>query len=111
MRKLGRPSGHRKMMLRNLTTDLLKYGRIETTETRAKEVRRIAEKMITLAKKNNLAARRLVLAELLDETTVKNLFEKIGPKYQDRNGGYVRLTKIGPRRGDSTPLAVLELVE
>ncbi|HQA60703.1 MAG: 50S ribosomal protein L17 [Tepidanaerobacteraceae bacterium] len=111
MRKLGRPSGHRKMMLKNLTTDLFRYGRIETTETRAKEVRRIAEKMITLAKKNDLAARRLVLAELLDETTVKNLFDKIAPKYQDRNGGYVRLTKIGLRRGDSTPLAVLELVE
>jgi len=99
------------MMLKNLTTDLLKYGRIETSETRAKEVRKIAEKMITLAKKNTLAARRLVLAELLDETTVKNLFEKIAPKYQDRNGGYVRLIKIGPRRGDSTPLAILELVE
>jgi len=99
------------MMLKNLTTDLLKYGRIETTETRAKEVRKIAEKMITLAKKNDLAARRLVLAELLDETTVKNLFDKIAPKYQDRNGGYVRLTKIGPRRGDSTPLAILELVD
>ncbi len=110
MRKLGRPSGHRKMMLRNLTTDLLKYGRIETTETRAKEVRRMAEKMITLAKKNDLASRRLVLAEVLDETTVKNLFEKIAPKYQDRNGGYVRLTKVGLRKGDGTPKAVLELV-
>ncbi|HHY41635.1 MAG TPA: 50S ribosomal protein L17 [Thermoanaerobacterales bacterium] len=110
MRKLGRPSGHRKMMLRNLTTDLFKYGKIETTEFRAKEVRRIAEKLITLAKKNDLASRRLVLAEVLDETTVKNLFEKIAPKYQDRNGGYVRLTKVGLRRGDSTPKAVLELV-
>jgi large subunit ribosomal protein L17 len=110
MRKLGRPSGHRKMMLRNLTTDLLKYGRIETTETRAKEVRRMAEKMITLAKKNDLAARRLVLAEVLDETTVKNLFEKIAPKYEDRNGGYIRITKVGLRRGDATPKAVLELV-
>ncbi|HHY70710.1 MAG TPA: 50S ribosomal protein L17 [Thermoanaerobacterales bacterium] len=110
MRKLGRSSGHRKMMLKNLTTDLLKYGRIETTEARAKEVRSIAEKMITLAKKNDLAARRLVLAELLDETTVKNLFEKIAPKYQDRNGGYVRITKIDQRQGDAAPKAVLELV-
>ena len=110
MRKLGRPSGHRKMMLKNLTTDLLKYGRIETTETRAKEVRRMAEKMITLAKKNDLAARRLVLAEVLDETTVKNLFEKIAPKYQDRNGGYIRITKVGLRQGDAAPKAVLELV-
>jgi large subunit ribosomal protein L17 len=110
MRKLGRSSGHRKMMLKNLTTDLLKYGRIETTEARAKEVRSIAEKMITLAKKNDLAARRLVLAEVLDETTVKNLFEKIAPKYEDRNGGYIRITKVGLRRGDATPKAVLELV-
>ncbi len=110
MRKLGRSSGHRKMMLRNLTTDLLKYGKIETTETRAKEVRKIAEKMITLAKKNNLAARRLVLGEVLDETTVKNLFEKIAPKYEDRKGGYVRIVKIGPRPGDAAPKAILELV-
>jgi large subunit ribosomal protein L17 len=110
MRKLGRPSGHRKMMLKNMTTDLLRYGRIETTEARAKEVRRRAEKMITLAKRNDLAARRLVLAEVLDETTVKNLFETIAPKYKDRNGGYVRIVKIGPRQGDSAPRAVLELV-
>ncbi|AEE90427.1 ribosomal protein L17 (BL15) [Tepidanaerobacter acetatoxydans Re1] len=110
MRKLGRPSGHRKMMLRNLTTDLLKYGRIETTETRAKEVRRMAEKMITLAKKDDLAARRLVLAEVLDETTVKNLFDNIAPKYKDQNGGYVRITKVGPRQGDAAPKAILELV-
>jgi len=110
MRKLGRPSGHRKMMLRNLVTSFLKHGRIITTETRAKEVRRIAEKMITLAKKNDLASRRLVLAELLDETTVKELFEKIAPKYADRNGGYTRIVKIGPRQGDSSPMVVMELV-
>lgn len=110
MRKLGRPSDHRKMMLKNLTTDLLKYGRIETTEARAKEVRRMAEKMITLAKRNDLAARRLVLADVLDETCVKDLFEKTAPKYQDRNGGYTRIVKIGPRQGDSAPRAILELV-
>lgn len=110
MRKLGRPSGHRKMLLRNMTTDLFKYGRIETTEARAKEVRPMAEKIITLAKRNDLAARRLVLADVLDETTVKNLFEEIAPKYQDRNGGYTRIVKIGPRQGDSAPRAVLELV-
>ncbi|TYP50335.1 50S ribosomal protein L17 [Thermosediminibacter litoriperuensis] len=110
MRKLGRDSGHRKMMLRNMVTSLFKYGRIITTETRAKEVRSIAEKMITLAKRNDLAARRLVLAEVLDETTVKNIFEKIAPKYNDRNGGYTRIVKIGPRRGDSSPMVVLELV-
>lgn len=110
MRKLGRPSGHRKMMLRNLTTDLLRYGRIETTEARAREVRRVTEKIITLAKKDDLASRRLVLKQVLDETTVKNLFENIAPKYQDRNGGYVRIIKSAPRRGDATPTAIVELV-
>ncbi|MFO7152564.1 MAG: 50S ribosomal protein L17 [Bacillota bacterium] len=110
MRKLGRDSGHRKMMLRNMVTSLFKHGRIITTEARAKEVRRLAEKMITIAKRNDLAARRLVLAEVLDETTVKNLFEKIAPKYSDRNGGYTRIMKIGPRRGDSSPMVVIELV-
>ena len=110
MRKLGRPSGHRKMLLRNMTTDLFKYGRIETTEARAKEVRPMAEKIITLAKRNDLAARRLVLADVLDETTVKNLFEEIAPKYKDRNGGYTRIVKIGPRQGDSAPRAIIELV-
>jgi len=98
------------MMLRNLVTSFFKHGRIITTETRAKEARRIAEKMITLAKRNDLAARRLVLAELLDETTVKNLFDKIAPKYKDRNGGYVRIVKISPRQGDSSPRVVMELV-
>jgi large subunit ribosomal protein L17 len=110
MRKLGRDSAHRKMMLRNMVTSLFKHGRIITTEARAKEVRRLAEKMITLAKRNDLAARRMVLAEVLDETTVKNLFEKIAPKYSERNGGYTRILKIGPRRGDSSPMVVIELV-
>ncbi len=110
MRKLGRPSGHRKMMLKNMVTSLLKHGKIVTTETRAKEVRRMTEKIITLAKRDDLASRRLVLAEVLDETTVKNLFEKIAPKYADRNGGYVRIVKIGPRKGDASPKVLLELV-
>ncbi|MCF6097637.1 LSU ribosomal protein L17P [Caldanaerovirga acetigignens] len=110
MRKLGRDSAHRKMMLRNMVTSLFEHGRIITTEARAKEVRRLAEKMITLAKRNDLAARRMVLAEVLDETTVKNLFEKIAPKYSERNGGYTRILKIGPRRGDSSPMVVIELI-
>jgi large subunit ribosomal protein L17 len=110
MRKLGRESDHRSMMLRNMVTSLFKHGKIITTEAKAKEVRPIAEKMITLAKKNDLAARRLVLAELLDETTVKNLFDKIAPEYKDRNGGYTRIVKIGPRQGDSSLMVVLELV-
>ncbi|MGI6486234.1 MAG: 50S ribosomal protein L17 [Thermoanaerobacterales bacterium] len=110
MRKLGRTSGHRKMMLRNMVTSLLKNGKIVTTETKAKEVSRLTEKMITHAKRNDLAARRIVLAEVLDETTVKNLFEKTAPKYADRNGGYVRIVKIGHRRGDGAPKVLVELV-
>ena len=110
MRKLNRPSGHRKMMMRNLVTSLFKHGKIVTTEAKAKEVRREAEKMITLAKRNDLASRRLVSAEVLDKTTVVKLFDNIAPDYEDRNGGYVRITKLGPRRGDSAPQAVLELV-
>ena len=109
-RKLGRPSAHKKSMLRNLTTDLYKYGKIETTDMRAKETKRIAEKMITLAKRGDLHARRQVLSYLVDETTVTKLFEEIAPKYADRNGGYTRITKIGPRRGDAAEMAVIELI-
>lgn len=109
-RKLGRVTAHRNMMLRNLVTDLLKNKRIETTVTRAKETRRMAEKMITLAKRGDLHARRQVLAYVLDETVVTNLFEEIAPKYQERNGGYTRIIKIGPRRGDGAETALIELV-
>lgn len=109
-RKLRRPTDHRNLMLRNLVTSLLKNGRIETTVTRAKETRRLAEKMITLAKRGDLHARRQVLSYVLDESVVKNLFDEIAPKYQDRNGGYTRILKTGPRRGDAAPMAILELV-
>ncbi|RKD25410.1 LSU ribosomal protein L17P [Caminicella sporogenes DSM 14501] len=109
-RKLGRPTAHRNLMLRNLVTSLLKNGRIETTETRAKETRKMAEKMITLAKRGDLHARRQVLAYVLDETVVKTLFDEIAPKYKDRNGGYTRIYKLGPRRGDAAPMAIIELV-
>lgn len=109
-RKLGRPTGHRNLMLRNLVTSLLKNGRIETTETRAKETRKLAEKMITLAKRGDLHARRQVLAYMLDETAVKNLFDEVAPKYQERNGGYTRILKLGPRRGDAAPMVILELI-
>ncbi|MCT4565493.1 MAG: 50S ribosomal protein L17 [Maledivibacter sp.] len=109
-RKLGRPTDHRNLMLRNLVTSLLKNGRIETTETRAKETRKLAEKMITLAKRGDLHARRQVLAYMLDETVVKNLFDEVAPKYQERNGGYTRILKLGPRRGDAAPMAILELI-
>ena len=109
-RKLGRPSAHRKAMLRNLVTDLLREGRISTTEHRAKEARRQAEKMITLAKRGDLHARRQVLAYVYDETVVAKLFDEIAPNYEDRNGGYTRILKLGPRRGDCAEMVFLELV-
>lgn len=109
-RKLGRESAHRNLMLRNLVTSLLKSGRIETTDTRAKETRRLAEKMITLAKRGDLHARRQVLSFVTEETVVKNLFDEIAPKYQDRNGGYTRIMKLGPRRGDAAEMVIIELV-
>ena len=109
-RKLGRPTAHRKTMLRNLVTDLLREGRISTTLHRAKETRRIAEKMITLAKRGELHARRKVLAYVYDEDVVTKLFEEIAPKYEDRNGGYTRIMKLGPRRGDCAEVVFLELV-
>lgn len=109
-RKLGRPSAHRNMMLRNLVTSLLKHGRIETTEARAKETKKIAEKMITLAKRGDLHARRQVLAYVTEKEVVKNVFDDIAPKYEDRNGGYTRMYKLGPRRGDAAPMVILELI-
>jgi len=109
-RKLGRASDHRQMMMRNLVTSLLKNGRIETTETRAKETKKMAEKMITLAKRGDLHARRQVLAYVTEEAVVANLFSEIAPKYQDRNGGYTRIYKLGPRKGDAAPMAILELI-
>ena len=109
-RKLGRNSAHRKSMLRNLVTDLFREGRITTTEMRAKEAGRIAEKMITKAKKGDLHARRQVLEYIFDEDVVTKLFSEIAPKYADRNGGYTRIIQAGPRRGDAAPMAILELV-
>ena len=109
-RKLGLSTDQRRAMLRSLVTSFLKHGRIETTETRAKEARSIAEKMITLAKRGDLHARRQVLAYVMDETVVNNLFTDIAPKYAERNGGYTRIIKIGPRRGDAAEMALIELV-
>ena len=109
-RKLGRDSAHRKAMLKNLVTDLFREGRISTTDCRAKETRRIAEKMITLAKRGDLHARRQVLGYVYDETVVSKLFDEIAPKYADRNGGYTRILKLGPRRGDNSEVVFLELV-
>lgn len=110
-RKLGLNTGHRKALLRNIVTSLLKHGRIETTEARAKELNAIAEKMISLGKKGDLAARRQALAYLLDETVVKDLFDNIAPKYADRQGGYTRIVKVGFRRGDAAEKVIVELVD
>jgi large subunit ribosomal protein L17 len=110
LRKLGRPTDHRKAMLRNLVTSLLRSGKIETTTTRAKETKRMADKMITLAKRGDLHARRQALAYIYDEDVVTKLFEELGPKYATRNGGYTRVMKVGPRRGDGAEIAILELV-
>jgi large subunit ribosomal protein L17 len=98
------------MMLRNIVTSLLREGRIETTEPRAKELRKLADKMITLGKRGDLHARRQALAFLLDETVVKKLFDEIAPRYADRSGGYTRITKVGYRRGDGAPMVIVELV-
>ena len=110
-RKLSRESGHKKALLRNLTTSLLKEERIETTEPKAKEVKSIAEKIITLGKKNDLAAKRRALSYIYDEDVVTKVFEEIAPRYKERQGGYTRILKKGPRRGDGAPIAILELVE
>ena len=108
-RKLGRDSAHRKAMLRNLVTDLLREGRIQTTEFRAKEARRQAEKMITLGKRGDLHARRQAMAYIYDESVVTKLFEEIAPKYADRQGGYTRILKLGPRRGDAAEVVFTDV--
>ena len=108
--KLGVRSDQRQAILRNIVTSLLRHERIQTTEPRAKELNAVAEKMITLAKKGDLHAKRQALAFLLDEDVVKKLFDTIGPKYVDRNGGYTRIMKLGHRRGDAASMVIVELV-
>ena len=108
-RKLGRTSDHRTAMLRAMVTFLLENGRIETTVTRAKEVRSMTEKYITLAKENNLHNKRQALAFITKEDVVKKLFDEIAPKYAEVNGGYCRIIKTGPRRGDAAEMAIIEL--
>ena len=110
-RKLGVDSAHRRSMLRNLVTDLFRYGRIQTTDCRAKEARREAEKMITIAKKGDLHARRQAIAYIKDEDVVSKLFDEIGPSFANRNGGYTRILKLGPRQGDVAESVFLELVK
>jgi len=109
-RKLGVKSAHRRALLRSQVTSLFKHGRIMTTEPRAKEVRAVAEKMITLAKRGDLAARRQVLAFVWEEPVVRKLFDTIAPKYDERAGGYTRIVRVGHRRGDAAPLVMLELL-
>lgn len=109
-RKLNRDSSARKALFRSMLTSFFKHERIETTETKAKVVSGLADGMITLAKKGDLHARRQVLAYLMDEEVVKKIFDITAPKYKERQGGYTRVIKIGPRRGDAAPMAILELV-
>ena len=109
-RKLGRTSDSRKAMLRAMVTYLLENGKIETTVTRAKEVRAVAEKMITLGKQDDLHTKRQIYAFITKEDVAKKLIDEIGPKYADRNGGYTRIIKIGARRGDAAEMAIIELV-
>lgn len=110
IRKLGRTTDHRISMLRGMVTFLLEKGSIETTVTRAKEVRSIAEKMITLGKTNTLHSKRQALSFVTKEDVVKKLFDEIAPKYADQNGGYTRILKTGPRRGDAAEMAIIQLV-
>ncbi len=109
-RKLGRATDHRMATLRNMVTSLLENGKITTTVARAKEVRSLAEKMITLGKTNTLHSRRQALAFITKEDVVTKVFAEIAPKYAERNGGYTRIVKIGPRRGDAAEMAIIELV-
>ncbi len=109
-RKLGRTSDHRTAMLRAMVTFLLENGKIETTVTRAKEVRAVAEKYITLAKTDSLTSKRQAMAFITKEAVVNKLYTEIAPKYADVNGGYCRITKMGPRRGDAAEMAIIELI-
>ena len=110
-RKLGRKTAHRNSMLRGMVTYLIENGSIETTLTRAKEVRAMAEKMITLGKTNTLASRRQAFSYITKREVVTKLFDEIAPKYADRNGGYTQIYKLGPRRGDAAEMALIKLID
>jgi len=110
-RKLGRPTAHRNAMLRGLVTYLIENGSIETTLTRAKEVRALTEKMVTLGKENTLASRRAALAFITKEDVVSKLFSVVAPKYVEKNGGYTQIYKLGPRRGDGAEMALIRFVD
>ena len=109
-RKLGRPTGHRLSLIRNLMTDLLRHERLQTTEPKAAELRREVEKLIGTAQAGDVHARRLVAARLYDEAVLRKLFDEIVPRYQNRPGGFTRMVKLRPRRGDGAPMAQIELI-
>jgi large subunit ribosomal protein L17 len=109
--RLGGSPSHERAMLANLATSLFEHGRITTTETKAKRLRPFAEKLVTFAKRGDLHARRQVMASIRDKDVVHTLFAEIGPRFANREGGYTRITKVGPRKGDNAPMAVIELVE
>lgn len=117
-RKFGRTADHRKAMLRNLATSVIMYGKVETTEAKAKDMRSVVDELITLGKKGDLAARRkaasyirdVVADEKTQQTVLQKLFDEVAPKYADRNGGYTRVVKTGVRKGDAAPMAFIELV-
>jgi len=111
MRKLSRPANQRKALFRNMVTDLFTHEKIRTTEVKAKEVRILADKLITLAKKGDLHSRRQAAAVLNNKDVVRKLFQEIAGRYTERNGGYTRILKLEPRRGDAAPMVLLELVE
>ncbi|MEW5960960.1 MAG: 50S ribosomal protein L17 [Chloroflexota bacterium] len=110
-RKLGRSTNHRKALFRNLTTQLFQHQRIKTTEARAKSIQPIAEKLVTLARQGSLHARRQAARELNDPAVLQKLFDEIGPRMKDRHGGYTRIYKLGPRRGDAADMVLIELVD
>ncbi len=109
--RLGGSPSHERLMLANLATSLFEHGRITTTETKAKRLRPYAEKLVTFAKRGDLHARRQVMTQIRDKDVVHHLFAEIGPRYANRPGGYTRITKVGPRKGDNAPMAIIELVE
>ena len=109
-RKLGRNSGARRALFKSLLAALFTYEKIETTEAKAKELRKLADKMITLAKRGDLAARRMAIAQIADVGVVHKIFESMPERYKDRNGGYTRIVKLSPRRGDAAPMVLFELV-
>jgi large subunit ribosomal protein L17 len=110
LRKLGRTTSHRKALLRNLATALLQHERIRTTVPKAKELRPVAERLITLARRDDLHARRQVLRVVIDKTVVKKLFDTLGPRFASRPGGYTRILRLGPRQGDGSDMAIVELI-